>query len=166
MTLFKYFEHFRSDNVWARSIGHGNRDHESSSARGRLDQFTTKLSNPDLDRLLNKALQAPSIGWGCVIPITVPYWKQTPYLRPLMLLIRANTSQLFCYDSLNLDPRRSEIQRFRWLLYLLLSRKFPMASSLTLLEMLRPALGHKVNVFEMLPYLMQISNFIAKDPFE
>ena len=27
----------------------------------------------DLDRLLNKALQAPSLGGGCVIPITVPY---------------------------------------------------------------------------------------------
>ena len=44
------------------SIGNGNRDHETSSTRGRLEHFTTKLSNPDLDRLLNKVLQAPSIG--------------------------------------------------------------------------------------------------------
>ena len=35
--------------------------------------YTTYLSKPDLDRLLNKALQAPSFGGGCVIPITVPY---------------------------------------------------------------------------------------------
>ena len=31
------------------------------------------MSKSDLDRLLNKALQAPSFGGGCVIPITVPY---------------------------------------------------------------------------------------------
>ena len=52
---------------------HGNRDHETSSNRGRFERFTTQLSKPDLDRLLNKALQAPSVGGGCVIPITVPY---------------------------------------------------------------------------------------------
>ena len=43
-------------------IGHGNRDHETSSNRGRFERFTTPLSKPDLDRLLNKALQAPSVG--------------------------------------------------------------------------------------------------------
>ena len=31
------------------------------------------MSKPDFDRLLNKAFQAPSVGGGCVIPITVPY---------------------------------------------------------------------------------------------
>ena len=30
----------------------------------------------DLDRLLNKALQAPSLGGGCVIPISVPYYRE------------------------------------------------------------------------------------------
>ena len=29
----------------------------------------------DFDRLLNKALQGPSVGGGCVIPITLPYLK-------------------------------------------------------------------------------------------
>ena len=53
-------------------IGHNNRDHATSVKRGRLERFTTLLSKPDLDRLLNKALQAPSVG-GCLIPITVPY---------------------------------------------------------------------------------------------
>ena len=40
-----------------------------------LERFTTYayLSKPDLDRLLNKALQAPSVEGGCVMPITVPY---------------------------------------------------------------------------------------------
>ena len=28
-----------------------------------------------MDKLLNKALQAPSVGGGCVIPITVPYYE-------------------------------------------------------------------------------------------
>ena len=56
-------------------IGHGNRDHATSSKRGRLERFTTNLSKPDLYRLLNKALQAPSFVGGCVIPITVPYWS-------------------------------------------------------------------------------------------
>ena len=41
--------------------------------RGRLERFSTQLSKADLDRLLNKALQAPSAGGGCVIPITLPY---------------------------------------------------------------------------------------------
>ena len=59
---------------FACPIGHGNQDHETSSNRGRFERFTTYLSKPDLDRLLNKALQAPSVGGGCVIPITVPYW--------------------------------------------------------------------------------------------
>ena len=55
-------------------IGHGNLVHETSN-RERLERFTTFLSKPDLDRFLNKALQAPSIGGGCVIPITVPYFN-------------------------------------------------------------------------------------------
>ena len=59
----------------SNSIGHGNRDHETSSNRGRLEHSTTKLSKPDLDRLLIKALQAPSVGGSCVIPITLPYWE-------------------------------------------------------------------------------------------
>ena len=54
-------------------VGHGNRDHETSSKRWRLEHFTTSMSKADLDRLLNKALRAPSFGGGCVIPITVPY---------------------------------------------------------------------------------------------
>ena len=56
-------------------IGHDNHDHPTSSKRGRSERFTAKLSKPDLDRLLNNALQAPSssTGGGCVIPITVPY---------------------------------------------------------------------------------------------
>ena len=33
-------------------------------------------SKADLDRLLNKVLQAPSLGGGCVIPITGSYSKQ------------------------------------------------------------------------------------------
>ena len=33
------------------------------------------MSKPDLDRLLNKALQAPSLGGGCVISMTLPYSK-------------------------------------------------------------------------------------------
>ena len=37
-------------------IGHDNRDHETSSNRGRLERFTTYFSKPDLNRLLNKAL--------------------------------------------------------------------------------------------------------------
>ena len=54
------------------------KNHETSSIlyssnRGRFEHFTSLLSKPDLDRLLNKALQAPSVGGGCVIPITVPY---------------------------------------------------------------------------------------------
>ena len=36
-------------------------------------KFSGKFSNPDLDRLINKVPQAPSIRWRCVIPITVPY---------------------------------------------------------------------------------------------
>ena len=31
------------------------------------------VRSADLDRLLYKALQAPSFGESCVIPITVPY---------------------------------------------------------------------------------------------
>ena len=57
------------------SIGHGNQDHETTLKKGGLRRFTTWLSNPDLDRLLDKALQAPSTGWGCVIPIAAPYFK-------------------------------------------------------------------------------------------
>ena len=34
----------------------------------------------ETDRLLNKALQAPSIVGGCVIPITVPYSEIHKYL--------------------------------------------------------------------------------------
>ena len=68
---------FLAKHPWNTGTGHGNRDHETSSTRGRLQQFTTKLSNPNLDRLLNKAFQAPSTGWGCVIPITVPYWMDS-----------------------------------------------------------------------------------------
>ena len=60
-------------------IGHGNRYHETSSNRGRLERFTTWLFKTDLDRLLTKALQAPSIGGGCVIPITVPYLQKKIY---------------------------------------------------------------------------------------
>ena len=56
------------------SIGHGNRNHATSSNRWRLERFTTS----DWDRLLNKALQAPSFGGGCVSPITVPYLKRNP----------------------------------------------------------------------------------------
>ena len=52
---------------------HGNWDHEASSKRWRLERFTTQLSKPDLDILLNNTLRAPSVGGGCVIPITVPY---------------------------------------------------------------------------------------------
>ena len=37
------------------------------------------MSKADLDRLLNKALRAPSIGGGCFIPITVPYWSLLMY---------------------------------------------------------------------------------------
>ena len=40
---------------------HANRDHSTSSKRERSERFTTKLSKPDLDRLLNNALQAPSL---------------------------------------------------------------------------------------------------------
>ena len=53
-------------------IGHSNRDHVTSSKRGRSERFTTYMSKADLERL-NKALQAPSLGGGCVIPITVPW---------------------------------------------------------------------------------------------
>ena len=68
-------------NVWnsvkssrlALFIGHSNRDHATSSKRGRSEHFTTSLSKADLDRLLYKALQAPSLGGGCMIPITFPY---------------------------------------------------------------------------------------------
>ena len=67
----------------SNSIGHGNRVHETSSNRGRLERSTTFLSKPDLDRLLNKALQAPSVGGGCVIPITVPYYQ-------IMLVVNKN----------------------------------------------------------------------------
>ena len=35
------------------------------------------LSKPDLDRLLNKALQAPSFGEDCMNRITVPYAHST-----------------------------------------------------------------------------------------
>ena len=49
-------------------IGHGNRDHATSSNRWRLERFTTFLSKPDMDRLQNKTLQAPSVGGGCVMP--------------------------------------------------------------------------------------------------
>ena len=69
--LLKIFLHNVSF-VW-----HGNRSHETSSNRGRLERFNTYLSKPDLDRLLNKALQSPSVGGGCVIPITVPYSGST-----------------------------------------------------------------------------------------
>ena len=55
-------------------IRHCNRNHAIFSKRGRLDRFTTYFSKRDLDKLLNTALQAPSLGGGCVIPITVPYW--------------------------------------------------------------------------------------------
>ena len=48
--------------------------HATSSKRGPSERFTTKLSKPDLDRLLNKAFRAPSFGGGCVIPITLPFW--------------------------------------------------------------------------------------------
>ena len=57
---------------------HGDRDHETSFKRGRLERFTTILhsclgqSKPD--RLLNKVLPPPSFGGGFVIQITVPYW--------------------------------------------------------------------------------------------
>ena len=56
-------------------IGHCNLDHDISSKRWRLERFTTKLPKPDLDRLLNKALRAPSFGGGFVISITMPYTK-------------------------------------------------------------------------------------------
>ena len=51
----------------------GNCDHETSSNRGRFERFTTYLSKADFDRLLNKAIQVPSVGGGCVLPIAVPY---------------------------------------------------------------------------------------------
>jgi len=54
-------------------MGHSNRNHATSTKRGRLERLATKFSKPDLYKLLNKALQAPSLGGGCVIPITVPY---------------------------------------------------------------------------------------------
>ena len=41
-------------------IGNGNRDHATSSKRGRSKRFSTKLSKAKLDILLNQALQAPS----------------------------------------------------------------------------------------------------------
>ena len=43
--------------------------------------YIVYLSKPDLDRLLNKALQAPSLGGDCVIPTTVPYLIKTPNIR-------------------------------------------------------------------------------------
>ena len=52
------------------SIGHGNRDHATSTKRWRLERFTAYLPKPDLDITLNKVLQTPSIGGGCVTPIT------------------------------------------------------------------------------------------------
>ena len=60
-----------ADSVW---IGHSNWDHATCPREGaRSALLHTQLSKADLDRLLNKAIQAPSLGGGCVIPITVPY---------------------------------------------------------------------------------------------
>ena len=66
-------------------IGHSNRDHATPTKKGRLERFKTKA---DLDRLLNKALQALSLGGGCVIPITVPYClssKKREFMRQQIL---------------------------------------------------------------------------------
>ena len=64
---------FKLNKTFLNVLGHSNRDHATSSKRGRLERFTKQLSNPGLDKLLHKALQAPSFGGGCVILITVPY---------------------------------------------------------------------------------------------
>ena len=59
-----------------KNIGNGNRDHATSSKRGSLERFTTYLSKPDLNSLLNESLQVPSFEGGCVIPFTVPYLRE------------------------------------------------------------------------------------------
>ena len=68
-----YTDILRGKCVIFDTIGYSNRDHTTYSKRGSSERFSTLLSKADLDRLLNKALQAPSLGGGCVIPIIVPY---------------------------------------------------------------------------------------------
>ena len=64
------------------SIGHGNRDHVTSyimhqraPTEGAWSALFSNLSKSGLDnrQISSKALQAPSVGGGFVIPITVPY---------------------------------------------------------------------------------------------
>ena len=49
----------------------------------------------DLDRLLNKALQAPSVGGGCVIPITVPYWDSRALQKCIGFVTKPSHRQKF-----------------------------------------------------------------------
>ena len=60
--------------IWFMIIGHGNRDHTTSSNRGRSsERLIQNLSKSALDHLCSKVFQAPSFGGGFVIPITVLY---------------------------------------------------------------------------------------------
>ena len=56
-----------------QTIGYSKRDHATFFWRERSECLTAQLSKPDLDRLQNKGLRAPSLGGGCVSPINVPY---------------------------------------------------------------------------------------------
>ena len=79
-TVYRIFESIKSSKWISNTIHHyrisivcGNRNHETFSKRGRLERFTKNLSKPNLDKVLNRALQAPSLAGDCVILITVPY---------------------------------------------------------------------------------------------
>ena len=50
------------------------------SKRKALETQIWAISRSILYRLLNKALRAPSYGWGCVIPITVPNFLENNQL--------------------------------------------------------------------------------------
>ena len=69
-------------------IGNSNRDPATSSKKGHSECFTT-----DLDRLLNKALQAPSFRGDSVILIAVPYCilaKQEEKEQTIVVLVNKN----------------------------------------------------------------------------
>ena len=53
--------------LWYCHIEHSNRNHATSSKRGRLERLFSNLS-----KLCSKALRVPSLGVSCVIPITMP----------------------------------------------------------------------------------------------